>query len=898
MLSGELVSPSEAAPLEGSLGRYRMLDKLGAGGMGTVFAAYDPQLDRKVAIKLLRKALAPSAEFQARLLREAQLLAKLASPHVVTVHDAGVVNGQVFLAMELVEGQTLANWLTEKPRTLHEILDVFRQAAAGLCDAHAQQLVHRDFKPQNVLIGHDGRVRVSDFGLALDISPVGATADKPTIDGTPAYLAPELLRGQPPSFQSDQYAFCVSLRGALSNAQPLPAWLTRVLVRGLASEGGQRFADMRQLLGALRPPAPSRWLSRAGAVAALLAVGVPSALAYTRYREGLCSGAEQKLAAVWNEARAHALSQRFDELKASGRVRASTLQLLDAFKDMWARGYREACEATRRRGEQSEELLDRRMACLEDRRLELNAQVDQLLVSDRTALELGVVSTNRLSRVDDCADLAALIRPLELKDANSRAQLEALRGERAQLHVLFNAAMTSKVIPQAQELANKAKALGHPPFEADALLVLGVLQQQSGALPAASATLNQAFFKAQEGNDDALAVRIAASLVFHESAMRSRLELAELWLGNLEAINKRLPPSLSRTAFVEAAAGDLARVQGHTQGALAHYARAVEAIERDEGSSALTRARSLGNLAIAQRKAGQLAAGATTGQRALDLLRPIVDEGHPWVAEALMGLGNGQILQGNTVEARKSWRKAVELRETYQGADHPLTGTALLNLGTGFMAAGQWAEAEPILRRALRIHEATRPEHPNTAGAHAELGATLSALGQQTEGVGQLEQGLALIRKMVGEKHPQVVEILSKLGRAQGRDPKTHSQALESHRHAVELASALSDVPPSVRSLALKEQGLTQFELGRFAEAKASLEQVLTFSEQGEPDRLQMALTRLVLGLTLLEQGERIAGEQTLRRGLAEASTLEIEPMWLARAKAALQPAGKLDGRR
>ena len=227
------------------VGRYVVLAPLGAGGMGVVYAAFDPQLDRKVALKLLHsEAVSASGATQskndgyARLLREAQAMARLRHPNVVAVHDVGKIDERVFIAMEFVEGGTLKQWLRARPRTRQEVLAVFIQAGRGLMAAHEAGLVHRDFKPDNVLVSVKGQAQVLDFGLAkateegerpspgesrtnlgtstlsTNLTQVGA------ILGTPAYMAPEQHLGDVTDARTDQFSFCVALWSALYREAP------------------------------------------------------------------------------------------------------------------------------------------------------------------------------------------------------------------------------------------------------------------------------------------------------------------------------------------------------------------------------------------------------------------------------------------------------------------------------------------------------------------------------------------------------------------------------------------------------------------------------------------------------------------------------------------------------
>jgi serine/threonine protein kinase len=317
------VAPSSTEGAESAellrVGRYEILSTLGVGGMGIVYAAFDPQLHRKVALKLLRadRQLPNAGALQARLLREAQAMARLSHPNVVPVYDAGVFGGQVFVVMELVVGTTLKVWARERPRTWHEVLDVYLQAGAGLSAAHAAGIVHRDFKPDNVLFGADGRVRVSDFGLArsapapdlaLDVSSSVAIDMTGTLTfaGTPAYMAAEQFEGGLVDERTDEFAFAVSLFEAIFRTRPfrggsvaelaravksgvvtmpaepaLPPPIELALRRGLAPDPAQRYPTLGAMLAALekgRAPvasnAPRRSLRWPIAVAGIAALSV------------------------------------------------------------------------------------------------------------------------------------------------------------------------------------------------------------------------------------------------------------------------------------------------------------------------------------------------------------------------------------------------------------------------------------------------------------------------------------------------------------------------------------------------------------------------------------------------------------------------------------------------
>jgi len=308
----ELASKEAGAAVTPSmLGRYRVERELGGGGMGLVYAAHDPELGRKVAVKLVRleeSGKTDPSQGRARLLREAQAMAQLTHPNVIAIHDVGTFGDQVFIAMEYVDGSTLTDWLAADPRTWPEIVSMFVQAGRGLAAAHSKGILHRDFKADNVWVGDDDRARVLDFGLARATrtgngeelrSPAAQPGDeekpRPPIGmveapvtepgrflGTPPYMAPEQLMGERGDARSDQFSFCVALYQALYAELPftgdtvaallqemkerkikeppkssrVPSWLRRVLLRGLSPDRGDRYESMERLLDELAPRAP------------------------------------------------------------------------------------------------------------------------------------------------------------------------------------------------------------------------------------------------------------------------------------------------------------------------------------------------------------------------------------------------------------------------------------------------------------------------------------------------------------------------------------------------------------------------------------------------------------------------------------------------------------------
>ena len=358
---GEL--PRKTLAIGDRVGRYLVLSAIGAGGMGVVFAAYDPQLDRKIALKLLRSGLAVSSkDARTRLRREAQAIAQLSHPNVVSVYDVGTTDdGDLYIAMEFVEGDTLTSWLRKYPRTWREIIEVFLQAARGLWSAHGVGLLHRDFKPDNVLVGSDSRVRVTDFGLARSVlAPDEAAQARPemtalnialtatgTVLGTPRYMPPEQMTGPDLDARSDQFSFCVALYEALYGMHPLrdgtsvsmlehgdralappegqkiPVAIGRAVLRGLERDRTRRFPSMGALIDELAPPprrTPVRYASFA--VAAVLLIGGATAAVITQQRPRPLPPSDI--------VRMQQLLEELEWMKAElGRMKAERKELLD-----------------------------------------------------------------------------------------------------------------------------------------------------------------------------------------------------------------------------------------------------------------------------------------------------------------------------------------------------------------------------------------------------------------------------------------------------------------------------------------------------------------------------------------------------------------------------------------
>nr|MCU0697170.1 serine/threonine protein kinase [Myxococcaceae bacterium] len=410
-----------------TIGRYVVLERIGAGAMGQVFAAWDPQLDRKVALKLLKQA-ASSDEHQARLLREAQTLARLSHPNVVTVFDVGRWEGQRFIALEFVDGGSVRTWLSAQSRGVHDVLSVFVQAGRGLAAAHQAGVVHRDFKPDNVLVRGDGRAQVTDFGLASealervrDDAPPGLSLTSTgTLLGTPAYMAPAQLDGEAATTASDQFSFCVALYESLTGRRPwsatsveelrramrdgpsptfpptsdAPPHVRRAVLRGLSVQEAARWPSMVALVDALEPT-DRRRTSRLVGASVLAALGLGAVVLSTRARlPEACALGQTRLTAVWGPSRQSAVSRAFSAtgLPYADSATAQVTRAFDARMTPWKQQHLEACLGTS--DEARGEVWRARLGCLEERVAELDATAEVL---ERG----GAAAVNKAARIVD-----------------------------------------------------------------------------------------------------------------------------------------------------------------------------------------------------------------------------------------------------------------------------------------------------------------------------------------------------------------------------------------------------------------------------------------------------------------------------------------------------------------
>lgn len=880
-------------------GRYVVLGMLGRGAMGIVHRAYDQAVGREVAVKVLQTN---NPEAQERLIEEARAMAKLSDPHVVAVYDIVPVDpvesrqqqGRVLLAMQYVRGQTLRAWLEEE-RTPQAVLEVFCQAGRGLLAAHRAGIVHRDFKPTNVLVAEDGHAYVTDFGIAggwcLPATSERGGEQTATVQGrsvgTPWYMPPEQHLGLSVDPRADQYAFCVSLWEALAGQllfpdsadaesllarkyeslapwpKPdiLPAKMLDAIYRGLSVNPEDRFPSMEELLAALA--APDRSWHRSAAAAGLACVPlIAAAFTWSWYlgQAQKCSGAGGHLTGVWDEARREAVRA---SLVATAVPYAADTAIrierdLDAYADAWTRGYRSACEATTLRGEQPADVMDLRMACLHEAKLALQAATNLLVDADARVVEKAQQVVGNLPTLERCANVEALGESLQPPNPRDAPAVEEIRVELARVNVLIEAGKYVEAEETALRLADRGRTIDYPPLHTEIWLALGVVHKGNGFYAASETALKQALRSGLRLGQRHQAQSAAKWLVSVVGGSQMR---ASDGLGYAATAQGLLAPGDAKSAGdLHVSIGNAYLVQERHEEAEAQYMAALERLEEVLGPSHISLTLVRNNLAVTFANAGRYVDAEREHRRVLTLREEALGKHHPQVAVSRINLGMALVGQHRYEDAQREYRAALTLLSSAVGPEHPLIAKCRHNLAAVARFRGDLPLAESEGRAALELLLGLHgPEHPDVAQARHSLAHVLTSLGRHQQAEEEHRTALALRRKLLGAAHPSVGDSLRDLGATLQADGR-HVEAEAVHREALAvLQQALGSEHPDVAQTrhqlarALFDQGLVKEAEAQYLEALAVQRRMLgpehpsTATTREALDRMKMAAENMRL---------------------------------------------------
>jgi eukaryotic-like serine/threonine-protein kinase len=875
-----------------AVGRYVVLDRLGEGGMGIVYRAFDPELDRAVALKLLHthRKTGSSVGDPTWLLREAQALARLSHPNVVIVHDVGVIgDDQVFVAMELVDGVTLRNWLGAERRTWREVRTAMLAAGAGLAAAHAAGLVHRDFKPENVVVGADGRVRVMDFGLARvrsdaeqratsepaargsDAALAAKRSNELTIVegviGTPAYMAPELFEGAPADASSDQFSFGVVLWEALSGARPfakvellptrdtpkpvmhanVPARVVAVAQRAIAVDPAARYSAMTALLAELDvdPDARRRRVALGAAAVAVLGLAVGATTLLSRsHAPAACQGVGSRLNGVWDPAIKTRIRAAYasTKLKFADKAYSAMAPALDSYASEWTLMATESCKATRERRDQTEEVMSLRQECLDQRLAELGALTKLLLDPNRGVVEKADTVAYELDPIGPCGNVAMLRVPTA-PPPGADAKLADVKQKLIDAKAQLIAGRYLPALMSAGAASTAAKAIGYDGAVAEAERTRGAALMATASNDEAVKTLTGAIWLAETAKRDDLVARDALSLATITAEVLAKPGEARIWLELGEAAAKRSGLDYEL---------DIAKVEG-----------------------------------LVAADAGDLPAAVAALEHAWELApRHYGDASRPVIAGDEALLAGGLVKAFEYAKAIPHFEHAIALRSQVVGMDHPDIALMLSNLAVAYQHTGD-PKARPTFERALALREKLFGK------ASPILVPTLDNYAVYLELVGDLPNALATIERaetlaaqfpgednysfhIVVTDHAEILRALSKLDDA--RAAYDRALALEAKTQS----TALPTTQASRAELALIEKQWAQA-------AELAALSVTGFERTGGVDNPELWRPLAALGRALAEQGKpddaRVALDRAIKIGERIHLQQELAPARAARAK-------------
>ncbi len=780
-LEGGAIAP-EWLPLPFTLGRYVITERLGRGGAGAVFRAHDPELARDVAIKVVR-ARSDSDRARERLLGEAQAIAKLSHPNVVAVHDVGELPKQagghpgVYMVMELLDGATLRQWLRAAPRSLAEILDVLLAAGRGLDAAHRAGLVHRDFKPDNLLIGDDGtahglRVHVLDFGLALAATgspstedPVAESSTSIEIAGTPGYMAPEQHLGEPNDARTDLFAFCVTAWEAVHGAAPYrgrtladlerakragppaapnrraPYWLQRVLARGLAPDPGDRHASMSALLDAIARRRHLRRNIAIGTLAAGLAGGA-FALAVSRGADAheCIEQGEQRLATTWSDDVRAEASARFEAAglpyAADAWTRAAAV--IDERVTGWRAARKESCEAALEGGAAALEQSAAVLGCLDDYLDELDARVGLLAVADRDIVLRAARMAERMAAPERCLDAAWVARERGGGDGGSELEAQLLQARLQHELGHYDASATL-----ARATAQAAEDAGD--YRRRARALLQVCRGEKGAKKGGSApaSCTEAWIAGERAGSSTASISAMLELLGQAGAEdEAQAELLEQLIRArmaAQAPEDTEPGLASELALVVA---QRHRERGRWQDARVEAQRAYELMVEHRSADDPAVVSSLNELALSAEELGELGRARELFEQGLAIMVAARGRNHPDVVSLENNIAGLEIALGRHDDAQRRLAQVRAAKQAIDGVRTPWQLTTMYQQVESLVAVERGAEALTIAREALALAEEAHGDRST------ELLAQLVALAWALRATGGCDEALRVLTRL------------------------------------------------------------------------------------------------------------------------------------------------------
>ncbi len=883
-----------------SVGRYVIIDFIDAGGMGAIYQAFDPELNRPVALKLLsiktdkQRSLKDQETDRSRMLREAQALAQLTHPNVVTVYDVGEYQDSIFIAMEFVQGSDLNEWRKENNPSLDEVLAKVIDAGKGLAAAHQAGIIHRDFKPGNMIVGEDGRVRVLDFGLARAagtadkkkaaaeaqervsaITRSGSESSKNMLSGsltqdgllvgTISYMAPEQMDQNPVDERSDQFSFCITLYEALYGCKPfagtkvrqlfrrmkresfvrpldtkVPQWLDDVLVRGLSFNHEDRFASMDELMEALQSDPEilhrelrdkrKRMVMVVGSISLSLLIGALSIWYAVTLGDRLCKGVEDKLVGVWDPEVRASVKKAFLATKRyyaeNSFERVATI--LDRRVSQWMAMRTDACKATHVRGEQSEQMLDLRMRCYKRKLSEMNALVTLFATqTDGRVIDKAVQATSGLSGLSRCADeesLASEIPPPE--DPIKRKKVEVLRKNLDEVDALRRSGKYKEGMRLVRMSLAQAKSLDFKPVEAEAMYLLGRLQEITGKYEDALKTLADTAALADEFKHDEIRAKANNELIWVIGYRLGRLEDIESLIKRSKAVIGRLGDQGEITARWHNIVGTVFAQKKDDDRALIYFKKALKIRKKIFGLQSTYVAESHNGLGLVLYDMGESKQALVHLETALKIKENALGPEHPDLAGLHLNIGLLVSQWGDFGRALRHYEKTQKIDKEALGSEHPFMAGSYNNIGNLYYEMGDYSLALENHQEALRIREKSfAPESWDVAASLDSIASIYHAMSEYDLALVYFERAQKIWEKILLPEQTDLTWSLNGIGWVKMQQGKP----TEAKKYFEQVLS-ICDIG--------KCKGEGQ---GPLSESKLGLAKILSNRKQGQQKALQLA---------------------------------------------------------
>ena len=866
-----------------SVGRYVLLEKIGAGGMGVVYSAYDPRLDRKVALKFVRSNAAMvggenESSAGARLLREAQAMARVTHPNVVTVFDAGVFEESIFIAMEFLSGTTLKQWLETKSPSFYTILDVVIRAGRGLVAAHERNLVHRDFKPDNVLVTDEGRVAVMDFGLVhyKDSSPQETVSrekksvamtplnDRETmadparfttmgdVMGTFSYMPPEQLRGDLIDVRCDQFAFCVTLYESLYGVRPFwakdietrliaiargelrepkrrfgPRRLMNVIRRGLMARPEDRYPSMIELLTELeriRSPKRNKFIAVAS-VGAVLAIGANFIVNGSSNLERQCNAGEKVWANVWSSKIHQQVIASFQQsnLPFAEESAQKVGEVLDDYGEKWRTMHRTSCEDTMIREVQSLRLMDLRNACLGRRLSQARALIGRFVKSDEDTVHQALSAVYRISKIDECGDTKRLLTGVPPPKNDEEAErVEQLRTELDEVNALSHTGHYKQADKALDDLIDRTEQMGYFPVFAEALTAKASIKNELGEFDRARNTAIRAMFAAESGQDTRTALKASLRLVFINFA-RGNHEEADLWSDHARALLLAEDAEPILQALAKVNFGTAAEGRGNQDTAVREFNEAIDILERTSSEPNVTLIGAYNNLGISLESQGRWRESIAAAEKALSMRIDLFGALHPHsgysyinLASTYMSLGEPVIGLEYAELANSIWR-AVDPKHYFVYVNY-------MTLAQIAKQMGRIAVAEDYAEKSVAAIRESSPDDYNLASALTGLADIYLDAGKIDESEKRFEEAKSIRIRANPDRSVDIYlrHAITRIDEEKGNLIDAYAKRKELYREAI---SKWGEDSPRL--------GRMLFSLGATAYRLESFEEAIQYFEKG-----------------------------------------------------------------